>query len=148
MEKFSINSAFTHFMKHEGPKGFLWKYFLGYLLVSFALYAIAGFAIFSVMQPMFAFMTSNPAEPDITIIFSMMFRMLGVMALFLPVYLVFASVFEASALRRYIRKEGFSLSFGNDEFRVMGVMTGLVCILDTALPDHCSAHVSRISGTD
>ena len=41
-------------------------------------------------------------------------------------------MFEASALRWYIRREGFSLSFGKDEFRLLGVFlcwAGIVILL-------------------
>ena len=100
----------------------MWQYFLSYSIGLIVLYALGAYVMFSVMQPVVGFISSTAPEPDIGMVFGMMFRMMGVIALFLPVYLVFAAVFEASALRRYIRKDRFSLRFGSDEFRTMGVM--------------------------
>ncbi len=121
MPAFSFNDAFLHFMRTEGPSGFFWKYFLSYIAVMGLIFGVTFFVYMSAFIPFFTAIESG-AEPEPEQVLGFMLPMFGIILLFIPVYVVATSMFEAAALRRYIRKDGFSLGFGADELRVLGVM--------------------------
>ena len=119
MEKFSFNSALMHFNNARGPSGFTWKFAAAYALVYLVLLAIFGGLWAALFGATYWELTVNPtASPDLGPLLAMIFGSL----LFVPAFLIFWAVFESAALRRYVRAEGFSLKFGADEFRMIGVI--------------------------
>lgn len=124
MEKFSFEQAFKFCIKAPGWKSFAWKYILTYGLVTFALYAIFTALTFSSTYGVFTDPAVIEADPE-AFTQEMLSGIIWMLAL-TPVYLIgwiaLTSVFEAAALRFYIRQEPFAFRFGRDEFRVAMVL--------------------------
>lgn len=124
MEKFSFEQAFKFCIKAPGWKSFAWKYILAYGLVTFTIYAIFTALTFSSTFGAFTDPAAIEADPE-AFAEEILSGMIWVLA-FVPVYLIgwlaLTSVFEAAALRFYIRQEKFSLRFGRDELRVAMVL--------------------------
>lgn len=115
MEKFSFSSALMHFQNSQGPSGFVWKWLLAYVLVFGLVNAIvSGIELYSYYQALEAI---AEGEFRATHPFANLWRQI----LPLPFFVAILAMFEASALRWYIRREGFSLRFSKDEFRLLGV---------------------------
>lgn len=125
-EKFTFDSAFQHFYKTKGPSGFMWKYLLTYSLVMGALFALFYVPLFSSMfSLMFRDILNDGSMTESELnseVLQLMLTFAWVIPLFMIAYFVTYSIFEASALRRYLRQEGFSLKFGADELRIMAVL--------------------------
>lgn len=120
MEKFSFDAAFNHFHRTEGPKGFVWKFFLTYMVLMGIYYTVFGGLFLSSYLP-FVGTVIDGGEPDPAQMMSQIGVFLGIALLAAPVFLIIYAMLEASALRRYIRKEGFSIGLGGDEWRIVGV---------------------------
>ena len=121
MEKFSFSSALMHFQNTKGPGSFVWKW----LLTAFiAMTLLFGGSMFMTFDMMAGFGITAPGQTvPVTNeeAFAFIGRMFGTMAILVPLTVVVMAVLEASALRRYIRNEAFSIRFGKDELRVIGV---------------------------
>ncbi|HBJ93108.1 hypothetical protein [Ponticaulis sp.] len=129
MEKFSFSSALMHFRISQGPSGFVWKWLLAYVLVfGLANAIVSGLQLYSYYQALDAV---AEGEFRATQPFTNLWRQI----LPLPFFVAILAMFEASALRWYIRREGFSLRFGKDEFRLLGVFLcwgGILILLSVA----------------
>ncbi len=137
MEQFTFGSALMHFRNTKGPPGFLWKFVLTYI-VGFAIIAGIYMAALAFAAPQLANAGNDPYAME-----TFFAQNWGAVVLFYLVILVLGlllgSVFEAAALRRYTRREGFSIGFGADELRLIGVyflwlLTIFGIYLGTALP--------------
>ena len=137
MEQFTFGSALMHFRNTKGPPGFLWKFVLTYI-IGFAIIAgiYAAAAAFAV--PQLANAGNDPYAME-----TFFAQNWGAVLLFYLVIIVvgmlLCSVFEAAALRHYTRREGFSIGFGADELRLIGVyflwlLTFIGIYVGTALP--------------
>ena len=122
MEKFDFSSALMHFRNTQGPGSFVWKWLALYIGAMVAVYAIFGLFFFDVFLSLGPSAVGTTTEISNEAALSIVGRTLGMMAIILPLTALIISVFEASALRRYIRREAFSLKIGKDEFRVFGVL--------------------------
>lgn len=137
MEKFDFKEAFMHFQRTEGPSGFIWKFLLAYLVIMGVTMGVYFGALISAYWPFIQSIDryGNPTLSESEAI-GMSIRV-GLIALIgVPVMLIISSMFEASALRRYMRKSGFSLGFGADELRVIAVYliwAGLMFVVYIAL---------------
>jgi len=118
MESFSVGSALTHFLNTKGPGRFLTKYILTYtaILVGFSLiYGVFYYLLLG--QPISAIMEGG--SPDAMSGYMLRFALFSLISL--PLSAVYLSIVEGAALRRYVRFEPFSIRFGADEFRLIGV---------------------------
>lgn len=123
-QEFSFSAAMMHFQNTEGPSGFLWKYFLAYIVAVGLVCGIFFYFLLSSFAPFMEMASSGDtmSESEIeTAMLPIVLRMFGMMAISLPLIYAMMSAFEAAALRRYIRKTGFSIGLGADEFRIMAV---------------------------
>lgn len=136
MEQFSFNSALMHFNRTHGPSGFLWKYILGYVIGIGLLLGVMGYVMYSIWSPAIENLHAYSTDPQ-TLSNAQTEQMLVQHALVLtasiPVFLFFQAIFEAAALRHYMRDEGFSLRIGADELRVFSVylLWGLFGLIGT-----------------
>ena len=129
MEKFSFSSALMHFRNSQGPSGFVWKWLLAYVLVFGLANTITG------MISLYASYQAYEAAAQGDFRFTRPFSNIWLSILPLPFFIAITVMFEASALRWYIRRESFSLRFGKDEFRLLGVFLcwgGIVILLIVA----------------
>ncbi len=115
MEKFSFGSALLHFRNSKGPSGFVWKWLLAYFLIYGLANTITG------MLSLYASYQAYEAAAQGDFRFARPFSNIWLPVLSVPFFVAILAMFEASALRWYIRREGFSLRFGKDEFRLLGV---------------------------
>ncbi|MDF1680576.1 hypothetical protein [Ponticaulis sp.] len=129
MEKFSFSSALMHFRNSQGPSGFVWKWLLAYFLIFGLANAITG------MISLYASYQAYEAAAQGDFRFARRFSNIWLSVLPIPFFVAITVMFEASALRWYIRRKGFSLRFGKDEFRLLGVFLcwgGIVILLIVA----------------
>ncbi|MBN03605.1 hypothetical protein [Ponticaulis sp.] len=129
MEKFSFSSALMHFRNSQGPSGFVWKWLLAYVLIFGLANTITG------MISLYASYQAYEAAAQGDFRFTRPFSNIWLSILPLPFFIAITVMFEASALRWYIRRESFSLRFGKDEFRLLGVFLcwgGIVILLIVA----------------
>ena len=129
MEKFSFSSALMHFRNSQGPSGFVWKWLLAYVLIFGLANIITG------MISLYASYQAYEAAAQGDFRFTRPFSNIWLSVLPVPFFVAITVMFEASALRWYIRREGFSLRFGKDEFRLLGVFLcwgGIVILLIVA----------------
>lgn len=113
--KFSFDNAAFHFARTDGPRGFLWKFLLAYILLG-AVLNILNFGL------QFVLFGGINGLQDSLISGNASFAMIGIYYLFAMVAGVsFWAVFESQVQRRYVRDEGFSLQLGADELRIVGV---------------------------
>lgn len=123
VERFSFSAALSHWSNVEGPKGFIWKYALAYVLIALGLLLIVGvFFVVAVMSLTDLDPTSDPHEIWTALL---LFALLVLLVLIFG--LLYWTMFEAASQRRYVRQEGFSLRLGADEGRVFVV--GLLWVL-------------------
>jgi|TARA_B100000678_G_scaffold68417_1_gene56128 hypothetical protein len=126
--RFSFANALFHFARASGPGGFIWKYALTYLA---GVTLMAGLAYF-LFQPLIkvAFDTALRAAQgliageEVEIILTrevtgMVGRIAFSWILLIILGVLFWVVFEAAIHRRYVREEGFRLSLGGDELRLL-----------------------------
>lgn len=125
-EKPDLSGAATHFLRTEGPRGFLLRFALVYAALSLILQL---FSLWT-QAPVYGIYVRAFAENDGDISPYMdeltaasAGANLASMAL-LPVSLALWVLFEAASQRRYIRSDGFSLRLGADEGRL--AIVGLI----------------------
>ncbi len=151
--EFSFDSAFLHFLRVDGPKGFLWKFVLVYVAIILLVIVAAGFlfggAFLSLMET-----AGDPQTGDADEVFAMMAPILLMYAVAIPLFMLFWAVMEASIMRRYVRGTGFTIGVGADEFRliVVALIWGLIAtgayILVAALIGGSVAAIGAIGGFD
>ena len=120
MERFSFSSALLHFVNTKGPGGFVWKWLLANAVIVGGATIIFLYFYFDALAP-FLGMAATGAEPTPEEALSIMGPIFGMGILAMPVTMALMAMFETSALRRYVRNEGFSLKFGKEEWRTIGV---------------------------
>ena len=126
---FSFDNAAFHFARTDGPPGFLPKY-LAIYAVGVVVMAVIGFLA---LQPLlqgylqaFAMMSQGASESQIqqvlgeSILGNLGRIGLGYLGLMI-FYAAFWSIMECAVLRRYVRDESFSIGWGADEWRMLGV---------------------------
>ncbi|MDF1680582.1 hypothetical protein [Ponticaulis sp.] len=115
MEKYTFLSGLMHFSRAQGTPGFTWKFIGAYILTSFILLVVFG-TISAFVVPSFTneFLTTGSARSSNPVMLLITFGYMLLAALVM-------SIFEAAALRRYIYGNGFSLRFGAQELRLVGV---------------------------
>ncbi|MEE2879369.1 MAG: hypothetical protein VX593_10225 [Pseudomonadota bacterium] len=130
--RFSFDNAVLHFARSDGPRGFVWKYLLAYLMGAICLTAL-GYTLF---QPLFSIWfdilieaMSGTSEAEIEAILAR--RTVEIVGwivfgtlLMLGLGVLFWAVFEASVQRRLVRDEGFRIKVGADEMRL--ILVGLI----------------------
>lgn len=119
METFTFTSALTHFQNSQGPKGFFWKFALAYLIgaaLFFGVYIGAG----ALLVPGIVEASTDPYAAE-TFFSQSLGNILAFYGVIIVAAVIFGSMFEASALRHYVRRTGFSIGFGADELRLIGV---------------------------
>lgn len=108
-----------HFRNSEGPRGFFWKYAIAYMVCA-GLFIALYIGVGATLVPGILEASTDPYAAE-----TFFSQSIGNILLFYLVILVaallFASVFEACALRHYVRREAFSLGFGVDELRLIGL---------------------------
>lgn len=119
MDEFTFNSALMHFQNARGPKGFIWKFILTYIL-GLLVFGLIYLGAMSTLVPGLVEASTDPYA--VQTFFS---QSLGNIILFYVILivtsLIFGAVFESAALRHYVRGEGFSIRFSSDELRLIGV---------------------------
>ena len=132
---FSFDNAAFHFARTDGPPGFLPKYLTAYAIGVILLAVVSFIALrplFAAYAQMFAMLAQGASETQINRVFeeaivSDLGRLgLGYLLMML-IYAGFWSMMESAVLRRYVREEGFSIGWGSDEWRMLGV--GLLWML-------------------
>ena len=142
-QRFTFGNACLHFANAEGPRGFIWKYAMSYLLAAI-LMACIGYLIFrpvfTVWYDIMLEVVGGASETEIERIVTRRLTqvvgrvVLGVIAM-ISLFVMMWAVFEAAVQRRYVREEGFSLRLGSDEFRLMaiGLMWGVFYFITSFL---------------
>lgn len=124
---FSFDNAAFHFMRADGPEGFLLRYLIAYAIGIAVLAILSFYALRPILQAYvqaFAMMSQGASEAQIeralgeSILGNLGRVGLGYLAMLL-VYAAFWSMMESAVLRRYIREEGFSIGWGDDEWRML-----------------------------
>lgn len=120
--QFNFENAFMHFARTGAPRGFVWKLALTYLAGSILIGALSMLLMGGWYASLFAAYGSQ--DPEAIMAASQMSG--GMMALIyliiLPLSLFFYAIFEASYLRRYMRRDRFFLRIGRDEWNVFVVL--------------------------
>ncbi|MEM9667404.1 MAG: hypothetical protein AAF950_00635 [Pseudomonadota bacterium] len=101
MVEFNFNNAFMHFARANAPEGFFWKYLLSYV----------GISIASGLLTSLLYSSSSTFSGGF---------LAGLAGIYIFSFVILA-VFEASWQRRYVRGEGFRLTFGKDEINLLVV---------------------------
>lgn len=128
--EFTFANAIFYITKSPGPRGFIWKYLLSYVVLLVAVCAVSGFA----MYPLFIEMEASGVFPSNGASF---------LALISPLlFLIFWAVHEGAIQRRLVQGRPFSIRLGRDELRLLGVglLTGLFLTIIVSV-------ASIISGT-
>lgn len=138
MEKFTFSSALMHFQNTKGPGSFVWKWLLTAFIAITLLFGGSMFMMFDMMASFGITAPGQTVPVSNEEAFGFIGRMFGTMAILVPLTVVVMAVLEASALRRYIRNEAFSIRFGKDELRVIGVylrwiLMGLLAMIVMAI---------------
>lgn len=129
MEQFSFDTAFKHWQKTSGPKGYIWKHLLAFVVIMSVIYAgiyVWMFSAFSDILNMGSGAQSGSltqaevSELDSDVFYSML-KAYAVFIPAIPVLGILYAMFETAGLRRYIRNEGFSFKLGADEWRTLAV---------------------------
>lgn len=119
---FDFGNAISHFSKTGGPAGFIWKFALGYALISCL---VQGFSVW-LQWPLYEtyiemFASGGDFETyaeDISRV-SAATSLKGM--LMLPLTVLVWVMFEGASQRRYMRGDGFRLRIGADEGRIFVV---------------------------
>ena len=135
-----------HFAQAEGPRGFIWRYALAYILAT----ALMGGIAFWLFQPLLGLIwnaifqaAQGTSESEIEAIFTREITLMvgrivfGYIAMML-LGILFWAVFEAAIQRRYVREDGFRIGLGADEIRVfvvglMWLVFGIVSYILTGI---------------
>ena len=129
MVDFSFGLALMHFARTAGPRGFVWKYVLAFLAVEFAVIMLLLVLHNSTVVAAAPDTLGDPVLAAAVLAYALG----GAVYLVLPLSLLVYAVFEAAALRRYIRREGFRLRLGRDELRLFVVLLIWVAFLALAV---------------
>ncbi len=126
---FSFDNAAFHFARTDGPPGFLPKYLAAYA-VGVVILALVSFValrpLFGAYAQMFALLAQGASETEVNRVFGdAILNDIGRLSLgyllMMLIYAGFWSMMESAVLRRYVREEGFSIGWGADEWRMLGV---------------------------
>ena len=119
MAKFNFGNAFAHFANTGAPRGFVWKYALAYVAVQVMFFLLLMMLLGGLAMGLSSEnFQSNPSAMAEALTNSVG----GAFLLILPVSLLIYAVFDAAALRRYIRRDTFRLRLGGDEWRLFVVL--------------------------
>lgn len=121
MDKFTFSSALMHFRNTSGPGSFLWKWLLSAIIVFTALFSLTILLVFDMISTVGVIEVNTRVPISQAQAAAIMGKMFGYFAIAVPLGAMAMAALEASALRRYIRNEGFSLKFGKDEMRMIGI---------------------------
>lgn len=117
-QNFSFDNAAFHFVRTDGPNGFLVPFILSY--IAFA--ALATAINLGVQYLMFGSLNGFAERIAGGIVPTNQLASVGLYYLvLLAIGAIFWAVFEAAVQRRYVLDEGFSLKFGGDELRLLVV---------------------------
>ncbi len=121
-----LKGAATHFLRTEGPRGFLFSFALVYAVFALILQVVGLWTQAPIYEIYLRAFTEN--DGDITPYMDEL-NAVSVQAnlgslIMLPFSLALWVVFEAASQRRYIRAEGFRLALGADEGRL--ALVGLI----------------------
>lgn len=126
---FSFDNAAFHFVRTDGPPGFLPRYLAAYGLGIIVIAVLSFFMLqplFAAYAQMFAMIAQGASESRVQRVFEE--AVIGDLArlglgylLLMLIYAAFWSMMESAVLRRYVREEGFRIGWGNDEWRMLAV---------------------------
>jgi hypothetical protein len=116
----SLNGATLHFLRTEGPRGFLMRFALVYAVVAIALQAVTFWMQAPVYEVYLRACIENECDfvPYMDELNSVSLQSNMFTLLMLPFSLAVWVLFEGASQRRYIRSEGFRLALGADEGRL------------------------------
>ena len=119
-EPSSLSGATLHFLRTEGPRGFLMRFALVYAVVAIALQAVTLWMQAPVYEIYLRACIENECDfvPYMDELNSVSLQSNIFTLLMLPVSLAVWVLFEGASQRRYIRSEGFRLVLGADEGRL------------------------------
>ena len=119
MTKFDFGNAFAHFANTGAPRGFVWKYALAYVAVQVVFFLL----LMLFLGGLVAGLSPEAFGENPALVTGALTGTLGAAFLIiLPISLLIYAVFDAAALRRYIRRDTFRLRLGGDEWRLFVVL--------------------------
>jgi len=126
MERFDFEKAFMFWRNVPAPSGFLLKYIAAYSIAQMALLVLAVWLISPLVGPFMEFVqvadeAGDPERLMQDFFFTYGLRFFLITAVTIVLSIIVWAMFEAMVQRRYQRQEGFTLRFGADEFRMIGV---------------------------
>lgn len=126
MERFDFEKAFMFWRNVPAPSGFLLKYMAAYSIAQMALLVLAVWLISPLIGPLMqAIQTADESGDPERLMQDFFFaygpRFFLIIAVTIVLSIIAWAIFEAMIQRRYQRQEGFTLRFGADEFRMIGV---------------------------
>lgn len=124
---FSFDNAAFHFLRTDGPPGFLLKHLIVYAIGIIVIAVLSFYAFRPILEAYvqaFAMISQGASEAQVQqILGEELLGNLGRVGLgylgMLVVYAVFWSMMECAVLRRYVREEGYSIGWGDDEWRML-----------------------------
>jgi hypothetical protein len=130
-EPANLSGATLHFLRTEGPRGFLMRFALVYAVVAIALQAVT----FWMQAPVYEIYLRACLENECDFVpymdelnaVSLQSNIFSLMML--PLSLAVWVLFEGASQRRYIRSDGFRLTLGADEGRLAIVALIWVALL-------------------
>lgn len=123
-----LKGAATHFLRTEGPRGFLFRFALVYAVFALILQAISLWTQAPVYEIYLRAFTENDGDisPYMDEMNAVSMQTNLASLVMLPISLALWVLFEAASQRRYIRAEGFRLALGADEGRL--AVVGLIWV--------------------
>ena len=121
-----LKGAATHFLRTEGPRGFLFRFALVYAVFALILQAISLWTQAPLYEIYVRAFTENDGDisPYMDELNAVSVQANLASLVMLPLSLALWVLFEAASQRRYIRAEGFRLALGADEGRL--AVVGLI----------------------
>lgn len=121
-----LKGAATHFLRTEGPRGFLLRFALMYAVFALVLQAISLWTQAPLYEIYVRAFTENDGDisPYMDEMNAVSMQTNLASLVMLPISLALWVLFEAASQRRYIRAEGFRLALGADEGRL--AVVGLI----------------------
>ncbi len=121
-----LKGAATHFLRTEGPRGFLLRFALVYAVFALILQAISLWTQAPLYEIYVRAFTENDGDisPYMDEMNAVSMQTNLASLVMLPISLALWVLFEAASQRRYIRAEGFRLALGADEGRL--AVVGLI----------------------
>jgi hypothetical protein len=121
-----LKGAATHFLRTEGPRGFLLRFALVYAVFALVLQAISLWTQAPLYEIYVRAFTENDGDisPYLDEMNAVSMQTNLASLVMLPISLALWVLFEAASQRRYIRAEGFRLALGADEGRL--AVVGLI----------------------